>query len=830
MVSDSRRQSSSSMPTDLVDEDGFERVLTPAERRLLRKNASAAAPVRDGNAGVTNFGSLLNKFQSRMKKHGIDFSSLPLTAASALKCESKEEDLREFIRELDDVFKSAPLGVAKPIQFRTLEEIDKRIREATEQFRRLKTNRGKPSGISAEELDSATQENEVYMAHLREQRSIMEGFQSMKTFQAKISQYKQAILDVLSFRAEAERRAASNALNGPNSAATRAARQHEYICGILRRLKEEKGATLDESAVTKSEVMIMATAHRFQPPHNYLRRIKEKFSVHIDPIASSSSELSALHLTVHGEEGDVESCTKFLKSLDFHSSKRVAVESDRLKKAFGGISGLSQLEESFGVLVFYYQGVLDMIGSSDGLNLASNYVEEKIANIDNKESSGTSSARGARSVPATLAEHDARKVELQYDFLICKALSTRFRPAVRTVEADLGVTVSFDVSPKEPKGAIYVNADSTYRSTKVAPEERIKEATAKLREFIATIGSREVPNSSDEETMSFLYSDEIIRSRFVSQDFCILRYNGVVHVVGVNDALKDAVTRVSTLVRYRANKPKELFVPMEKSLLLSSSTLSAVEDWTSVTIMMRDSINGFVLRIFGSPDQQEECIKQVNDILSAHTEYAFDLFPAHMAVLSDNKYRMVRDLEQQSQVRIILNKENNQLVFHGQKDKVDEAVNVMKAFTGNFVCVDQTKVSDISLTGDFYAWLRVPRRHVGAIIGKGGSTLRDIIDNSGLRNMFVNRSDSSDEIVCLEGNKESVQRALEVLGNILEYDGVNQKDQPLTDSFVGKYSSSHSVLRNNSQVVDRRSSSVRSAGGKPIVFDCRDFPVLGSKS
>ncbi|GBE60498.1 QF122 antigen [Babesia ovata] len=830
MFSDSRRQSTSSVSTDLVDEEGFERVLSPAERRLLRKNASAAAAARDGNAGVMNFGSLLNKFQSRMKKHGIDFSSLPLTPDSAAKCESKEEELRDFIRELDNAFKSAPLGVAKPIQFKTLEEIDKRIRDVTEQFRRLKTTRGKPSGISAEELDTATQENEVYMAHLREQRTIMEGFQNMKAFQATLSQYKKALLDVLSFRAEAERRAASNALNGPNSAATRAARQQEYICGILRSMKEEKGATLDVSAITKSEVMIMATANRFQPPHNYLRRIKEKFCVHIDPIDSSSSELSALHLTVHGEESDVENCAKFLKSLEFHSSKRVVVESDRLKKAFGGISGLSQLEESFGVLVFYYQGILDMIGSKDGLNLASNYVEEKIANIDNKENSSKSAAKVVSSVPTTLAEHNARKVEMQYDFLICKALSTRFRPTVRTVEADLGVTVSFDVSPKEAKGTIYVNADSAYRLTAVAPEERIKQATAKLRDFIATLGSREVPNSSDEDIISFLFSEETLRSRFVSQDFCLLRYNGVVYVVGVKDALKDAVVRVSTVVRYREHKPKELFVPMEKSLLLSSSTLSAVEDWTSVTIMMRDSINGFVLKIFGSLDQQEECVKQVNEILSTHTEYAFDLFPAHMAVLSDNKYRMVRDLEQQSQVRIILNKENNQLVFHGQKERVDEAVNIMKAFTGNFVCVDQTKVSDITLTGDFYAWLRVPRRHVGAIIGKGGSTLRDIIDSSGLRNMFVNRSDSSDEIVCLEGNKESVQRALEVLGNILEFDGVNQKDQPITDSFVGKYSSANSVLRNNTTVLDRRSSSVRSAGGKPIVFDCRDFPVLGSKS
>ncbi|GIX63011.1 PRE-binding protein, putative [Babesia caballi] len=818
-----------------VDDDGFERVLSPAERKALRKKPLAAANVDPSSAitankaALKNFDSLLSKFKSRLQKLGINPSLLPVTSATASTCEARVEDLNALVAELDSAIKAAPGGITRSLQFTTVEEVDARVRDATEHMRRLKTSRGKPSGPSAEEVEAAIRENEVYTAYLREQRGVVEGFQRMKAFQASLTQFKKAILDVIAHRAQVAQREAVIG-QAASAAASRVARQQEYICGLLRKLKSDKGEEFDQSALTRTEVVVMATAHRFHPPYNYMRRIKEKFCVHIDPPQSCSSVVSAVHLVVHGENKDVEACIQYLKSLDFHSCQRVNSDFDRLKKAFGGISGLSQVEDSFSVLTFYYQGILDIIGSRDGVNLAVNYVNEKMAELDQKKEARVAN-QGASRAPATLAEHEARRVQLHYDYLICKALSTRFRPMIRTIEADMGISVSFDMSPKDPKGTVYVNVDSNYQSADTSAADCIKQAVKRLEELVASLGTAEVPGDFDEETLAFLFSEEPLRGLFASQDVCLLRYNGAPHVVGQKSALKSAVARVTAFLRHRHQKPKEIFVPMEKALLLSNSTLSAIEDWTGAVVMTRDSINGSVLVIAGDTGQQEECAKKVNEVLSTHVEHTLDLYPAHMAVLSDNKYRIIRDLEQQSQVRMILKKETNQLEFHGQKEKVDEAVNVMKAFTDNFVSLDQTKVDDITLTNDFYAWTRVPRRHIGAVIGKGGSTLRDIIDNSGLRNMFVNRSESVDEIVCFEGNKESVKRALSILDDILEFDGVNQKEAPVEDVVMGRYSSTHSVLRHNVPSTTRPAPRVRSPGGKPLVFDCRDnddFPALGS--
>ncbi|ORM39554.1 uncharacterized protein BXIN_3087 [Babesia sp. Xinjiang] len=821
----------------LVDEDGFERVMTAAERKALRKKAAALAQADHASQqnvakpNKDNCESILNKFRTKLKNYGIDCTVIPITSDVAITCEASIEELNDLIEALDAAIKSASEGVTKPIQFTTLEEVDKRIRDTTENLKRLKTQRGKGSGPKPGEVETVARESEVYIAYLRDQRVVVEAFQRMKTFKTKLYQYKKAVLDAIALRSAAAKRANAIMEQAAMTPESKTVRQQEYICGILRNLKGDKGAPLDPSAVIKTEVVLMATANRFQPPYNYLKRIKERFCVHIDPVDSFSQEVAALRICVHGESGDVEECIKFLKDLDFHWTKKVNVDFERLKKVFGGISGLSKIEESFNVLTFYYQGVLDLIGSRDGVNLAANYMEEKIATFDNDASGKKVESTSVSSAPATLAEHEARRIQIRHDFLICKALSTRFRPWVRAIEADLGVIVSFDFSPKDGKGALNINVDSNYKSADKSAADSIKAAVTQVEDLIASMGSLEVPGSSDEETLAFLFSEDTLRCRFVSQDFGLLRYNGLAHVVGKKGILKDALVRVTTLLRFRHHKPKELFVPMVNALLLSSSTLAAVEDWTGVTVMTRESINGSVLVIYGGTEQQDECVKQVNDILSTHVEYPFDLSPAHMAVLSDNKYRIIRDLEQKTQVHVVMKKDNNRLVFHGQKEKVDEAVDVLKAFTNNFICLDHTKVSEVTLSGEFYAWLRVPKRHIGAVIGKGGSTLREIIDSSGLRNMFVSRGDSSDDIVCFEGDKGAVQRALEVLSHILEFDGVNQQDSPVEDVFVGKYSSSHSVLRHNAAPISRRQTSVRSNGTNPIVFDCRDddFPALGSK-
>ncbi|GFE54084.1 QF122 antigen [Babesia ovis] len=822
----------------MVDDDGFERVMTAAERKALRKKATSASQADASSSKITPksanklFDSIINRFTNRLQKYGIEPKSLPLTPDMVNHCIASVEDINSLIEELDGAIKTAPDAIEKPLQFTTLDEVDKRIRETTENLKRLKAKCGRGNLANVMDINIATQENEAYMAYLKGERLLVEGFQRMKAHQAKLQQFKKALLDIMSYRSASAKRTNAMLDQPSNPATARSARQQEYVFGILRRMKADKGLVFEPSNVIKMEVVIMATANRFQPPYNYLKRIKEKFDVHIDHVEASGSEIAALRLNVHGENKDVEECVKFLKSLDFPSSKQVNIDFERVKKIFGGISGLSQIEESFNVLVFYYQGILDFIGSRDGVNLAINYMEDRIQTFDNECKGSNIDGVKVHATPTTLAEHEARRVQLHHDLLICRALSMRFRQLVRNIESDLGVTVSFDFAPKDGKATLSVNVDSSYKSDDKLASDSIKTAVTQLESLIETMGSAEIPGTTEEDALAFLFSEDILRCRFVCQDFCLLRYNGIAHVAGKKSVLKDALSHVATLLRSRNERPKEIHVPMEKSMMLSNSTLSAVEDWTGVTIMIRDSINGSVLVIYGDNEQQDECMKQVNDILSTHVEYTFDLSPAHMAVLSDNKYRIIKDLEEKSHVHVVVKKGTNQVVFHGQREKVDEAVEIMKAFTGNFVCLDHTKVSDIALSGGFYAWLRVPKRHIGAVIGKGGSTIREIIDNAGLRNMFVNRGDNSDDIVCFEGDKVAVKRALEILSHILEFDGVNQQDSPMEDFLVGRYSSTHSVLRHNVPTIERRNTSVRSSSNNAIVFDCRDddFPALGSKA
>ncbi|KAK1936152.1 hypothetical protein X943_001717 [Babesia divergens] len=816
----------------LANDDGFQPVLSASDRRRLRKQGKVSASEvgtdrQEDKRSSKYYTSAVNKFKARLEAVGIDCSELPVTSKVAAACTATVDELIELVGNLDLTIKSAPSNVMKPLQFKTVDEIDSRIRAANEQLRRLKANRGKPAGPTDEELNHVTAESEAYVSHLREQRVVVEDYQRMKGFQATLFQYKKACLDTVELKSRASKFLNSTANQAGSTEDMRSSRKTEHICDFLRRLKAEKGLPLDQSTLTRSDLVIMATAYRFHPPYNYMRRIKEKFCVYTENVDSTGTEISAVHVVVHGEENDVAECTKFLKSIDFHASKNLKVDLDHLKKIFGGIFGLSTLEDSFNVLTFYYQGILDIIGSRDGVNLAVNYVEEKVSDLCNKDSKSNTGRSGAL---ANMAEFEARKVQLQYDYPICKALTTRFRSLVRNVEIDFGVSVSLEMSPKEGKGFLSVNVDSGNTSAKSSAEECISNAVERLKEVIDPLCYSEVPGTFDEATMSFLFSTDILRSRFVSHEFCLLRYNGAPFVVAAKANLKYGIDRVKALLRCMNIKPKEYFVPMEKVILLSDSTLSAIEDWTGVTIMTRDSINGIVLAISGDIDQQEECVKQIDDILKTHIEYTFDLSPAHFAVLSDNKYRIIRELEEKSQVKIVAKRESSQLVFHGQKDKVDDAVSVMKAFTDNFVCLDQTKIDDVSLTGHFYGWIRVPRRHVAAVIGKGGSTIREIINDSGLRNMFVNRSDGADEIVCFEGKKDAVKRALVVLSHILEFDGVNQKIQPMEDLYVGKYSSAHSTLRSNVSAAPQRvASSVMPNGAKPIVFDCRDednFPGL----
>ncbi|EDO07257.1 KH domain family protein [Babesia bovis T2Bo] len=816
----------------LIDDDGFERVLTPAERKALRKKANVAAQTNvvsmngDVKSGTRVLDSVFNKIKSRMQKFGVDVASLPITSDMSISCDAAVEDLNELIDEIDAAIKSAPGTVPTPLRFTNLDDLDKTVREINDNLRRLKAKSGKGLVPDIDDIESAIKDNETYLVYLKEERVIVEGYQRMKTFQNKLQGYKKALLDIISYRAASARRSSLMTDKGLNPASARS-QQNDYILGILQRMKADKGLVFDHSNVIKSELVLMATPNRFHPPYNYLKRIKERFFVHIDPIDVKGSDITALHLNVHGESADVDACVTYLKSLEFHSSKQIHIDYERIKKIFGGLSGLSQIDESFNVMTFYYQGAIDLIGSRDGVNLAFNYIDEKIKAFESNVDVGKSI-----SAPATLAEHEARKVQLQYDFLVCKALSMRFRNLVRNIEADLGVSVSFDFTARDGKAAMYVNVDSTYKTDDQSATGRIKTAVTQLEALAASMGTVEIPGTNDEDVMSYLFSEDILRCRFVSPDFCMHRYGGMVHIVGKKSVLKDALVRVKTLLLNRNMKPRELHVEADMAFMLSPSTLSAVEDWTGVTILIRESINGSVLVIYGNKEQQDECVKQVEEILSTHVEYTFDLSSAHMAVLSDNKYRIIRDLEDKTHVHIVVKKVSNELIFHGQREKVDEAVDVMKAFTENFVCLDNTKISDITITGDFYAWIRVPKRHIGAVIGKGGSTLRDIISNAGLRNIFVNRGDNSDDIVCFEGNKVAVKNALEVLSHILEFDGVNQQDSPIEDFLVGRYSSTHSVLRTNvPTTVERSSKPARNSGSKPIVFDCRDddFPALGSK-
>ncbi|KAK1443546.1 hypothetical protein BgAZ_204220 [Babesia gibsoni] len=821
---------------DLLTEDGFQPALTSSERRRLRKQGAGANSefAVDGNQDKSSpnyYSSQINKFKSRLGNMGINVAYLPVSAEDAAACKATIDELTDLASNIDLIMTSAAANVTKPLQFKTVEEVDNRIREANENLKRLKGSRGKPNGTTEEDFEAALKENEVFVSYLRDQRVVVEAYQRMRAFQHTLTQFKKACMDTAEHKIKAEKNVHNADYRSRCEDQPRSSRKNEYVTETIHKMKSDKGLRFDPSAITRSEVVIMATAYRFHPPYNYLRRIKEKFCVHIDNVDANGTEVTALRLLLHGEEKDIAECTKFLKDIDFHSSRKEKVEFDHIKKLFGGVFGLSTLEHSFKVLSFYYQGHLDVIGSKDGVNLSLQYLAAKIAELDTVNNGRNAASKTA--TPANLSEHEKRRVRIQYDYLICKALSTKFRSVLRDVEAECGVSVSISMSPAEPKGTLSVNVDTANVENTTPPEERIKKAVEMLKEAIAPFVYSQVPGEFDDHTMSFLFSDGVLRAGFVSQDFCLLSYNGSPYVVCDKNTTKYGVERVQTLIRCMGMKQKEHFVPMEKTVMLPDSSLRAIEDWTGVTIVARESINGIVLAIYGEPEHQEDCIKQINDVLKTHVEYTFDLSPAHFAVLADNKYRIIKDLEQSSQVMIIANRENNKLVFHGQKGKVEDAVNVMKAFTENFVCLDTTKIDDVKLEGAFYAWIRVPRRHIPAVIGKGGSTIREIIKDSGLCNMFVNRSENPEEIICFEGSKEAVKRAMEVLSHILEFDGVYQKFQPEEDSLVGKYSSAHSVLRPNANAKPpRRSGSMTKGDVNAIVFDCRDeddFPGLGSK-
>lgn len=757
-------------------DDGFQRVLTASERRILRKNAGAAA---GKSITLSEANSLENSVASRLKKLGIDVKK-ELHEITVDKVDQKE--LLGIIDELDTAIHAVGNGVVKPDQHLSVAELDSKIKATKANLSQLKS-KTRGAALSKEELDKASHETETYISYLQEQIGITREFLKVKTSQASLLKLKNICRHVLSIKPKSE--APSTPVTTSAKFSKHSKRDPTYIYGILKPVKEAKRERLDVSDLVSEDVSIAIDAKRFQHPFNYILRIRSMFDTFID--RSEPVKGAPTIFTVYGLPADVKACIKHLQTLDMGPQPKVALSFSKYKQ-------LPNIEEKFDVLSFHYAGELDVLGTRENVKAAFAFVNDFLG--------------AEKATPAPTTEN-----VVPYDYLVSRALSSKFRPLVRNIEVETGVSVHFEVNSKTLTGK------ATFQSKS---GESVEECIKAVSLLASDFGHREIFNASP-EAVAFITDSEVQRKRYKSPNTCILKQGDRAFVVGFKKNLELGYNRAVALAESRTTEP-HLFKLGASQVSVIAPYLGAIENDVGSHLQVhsakRDDAH---VEIFGNSAQQKESVARLKALLDNHVSLDRSLSPVQHTVLSEDRSKL-EELETNFRVKLTLGKQS--LKITGEKPNLK---NVQGYLDTTF-----SKVFDVSLDGvvdeggddgKHYGHLKVEQKFLGKIIGKNGSTMRDIVARSGLSNILVCRDAGGDSFL-LVGSKPTIATAVQVIKHVVESDAdlVDVSKMDLNRSIEEEYTSKHSFIRRTASIKPKQEKKTKEVLGN--IDDTNDFPAL----
>uniref|UniRef100_A0A3B0MJD3 KH domain containing protein, putative n=1 Tax=Theileria annulata TaxID=5874 RepID=A0A3B0MJD3_THEAN len=730
------------------DDDGFQKVLTPFEKRVLKKKNPDLKQV-----SLADCNTLQNSIITRLKKRGLDLTNDP--DHTTLESSSLElEEVQEIIADLDEAINGVLYQAEKPDQNLSLTELENKIKVAKNTLSQMKTK--KKGTFSKEELDNATKETDVYVTYLQNQITLTKEYQKLKNAQVSLLKLKTFLKDYINLKTrirnsstKIEKNKVTTPTSEPKVLGT-TKRSIEYVYDFIKEMKERNGRSLDVNDLTSRDFKV-EDGTKFQPPYNYLQKLKQKFEVFIDKTGTKP-----LILSIYGCKADVDRCMDFLSSLDLSRQNKVPMSFTKYRL-------LLEAEDKYNVLLNYNSRTMELIGKSSDVKAFLEYMES--ITKENREKEKQLNNDTVKTNDVTYVTGDNDKL---YDYYVLRALSGKFRPNVRELETEFGVGIKFDLTPRNGLAKV-----SFVPLLNNAVDGCIKTFT----NYVDQYGYKELGKLSNEE-ISFLSDNDVQKKRYRSQYTTLVKVADKFYVVGLKKYLNFGFNRAQNLLESRQQPPYK-FKLTNAQYHQVNPHLNSLQDQKGVYITtmghsnskerekefndLDDHKNGsekdITLLVYGNAVQQKECVAALNEMIKYFVTIDLPLSGVEYNLLLEEKNRL-NEYENKYKLKLTLTK--NTLTLSGPKIQVEAVLEDLKTLFSKVVyfTLDDPSMPEIINQGMVYSVMAVPQKFIGKIIGKGGSTLKNILLQTSLNNLIVTKSshfnhESSNSIENLHLNHEN---------------------------------------------------------------------------
>ncbi|EAN34110.1 KH domain protein [Theileria parva strain Muguga] len=710
------------------DDDGFQKVLTPFERRVLKKKTADFKQV-----SLADCNTLQNSIITRLKKRGLDLTNDP--DHTSLESSNLElEEVHEIIADLDEAINGVLYQAEKPDQNLSVTELENRIKVAKNTLCQMKTK--KKGSISKEELDNATKETDVYVAYLQHQMTLTKEYQKLKNAQVSLLKLKTFLKDYINYKtrlrnsaSKVEKNKVTTPTSDPKVLGT-TKRTVDYVYDFIKEMKDRNGRSVDVNDLTSRDFRV-EDGTKFQPPYTYLQKLKQKFEVFIDKTGTKP-----LLLSVYGCKDDVNRCVEFLSNLDLSPQNKVPM-------TFSKYRVLLEMEDKYNVLLNYNSRTMDILGKSSDVKSFLEYVDSTTKDGREKDKELNNSVK-SNDVTDVAGDNDKL-----YDYYVLRALSGKFRPNVRELETEYGVGIKFDLTPRN--GFAKVSFVPLLNNT-------VDGCVKKFTNYVDEYGYKELGKLSNEE-LSFLSDNDVLKKRYRSQHTTLVKVADKVFVVGLKKYLNFGFNRAQSLLESRQLPPYK-FKLTSSQFNQVNPHLNTLQDQKGVYITttsnhsnskerekehndLDDHKSGgekdVTLLLYGSAVQQKDCVSALNEMIKCFVTRELPLSGVEYNLLLEEKNRLS---EYEAKFKLKLSLSKNTLTLSGPKPQVEAVLEDLKALFSRVVyfTLDPPTMPELMNQALVYAVMAVPQKFIGKIIGKGGSTLKHILLQTSLNNLIVTKS------------------------------------------------------------------------------------------
>ncbi|UPR01220.1 hypothetical protein HOP50_06g45410 [Chloropicon primus] len=253
----------------------------------------------------------------------------------------------------------------------------------------------------------------------------------------------------------------------------------------------------------------------------------------------------------------------------------------------------------------------------------------------------------------------------------------------------------------------------------------------------------------------------------------------VIHIRGNDAKVADATDRIQRLVEeHSASLAEEtLDCPRHTVGIIigkGGTTVRKIEKDTGARVDIRQDCDPCQVHISGDRESVDKALEAVKDLRrrakdGEDAEDAEDVVetldcPRHcVGAIIGKGGTTVRKIEKDTGARVDIRQDCDPCQVHisGDRESVDKALEAVKDLRRR--AKDGEDAEDAE---DVVETLDCPRHCVGAIIGKGGTTVRKIVKSTGAKIKI--RQDCDPCVAVVRGPRESVDKALEVVKGMME--------------------------------------------------------------